>query len=207
MTRLFVAIWPPADVVSTLAALPRPDVPGVRWSAPDQWMVKVRPFGRVADRLVEPLVTALADALDGAPAVECAVGPLPAGSAGSGWERRSTVWTISPPRYSRPLRRSFRSPIHSRSRPTSCSRAAGCLAIWLARRSALYGRPTRCSSSPTGRAHTTSGSTTWLSFDWVGDGSFSPRSATAQPIDASVDRHLPGASTLRSQRLRQAVVK
>jgi hypothetical protein len=30
----------------------------VRWSAPDQWMVKVRPFGRVADRLVEPLVTA-----------------------------------------------------------------------------------------------------------------------------------------------------
>jgi hypothetical protein len=58
MTRLFVALWPPADVVSTLAALPRPNVPGVRWSAPDQWMVKVRPFGRVADRLVEPLVTA-----------------------------------------------------------------------------------------------------------------------------------------------------
>ena len=75
MTRLFVALWPPADVVSTLAALPRPNVPGVRWSAPDQWMVKVRPFGRVADRLVEPLVTALADALDGAPAIECAVGP------------------------------------------------------------------------------------------------------------------------------------
>jgi hypothetical protein len=62
MTRLFVALWPRADVVSTLAALPRPDVPGVRWSAPDQWMVKVRPFGQVADRLVEPLVTALADA-------------------------------------------------------------------------------------------------------------------------------------------------
>jgi 2'-5' RNA ligase len=75
MTRLFVAIWPPADVVSTLAALPRPDVSGVRWSAPDQWMVKVRPLGQVADRLVEPLVTALADALDGAPAIECAVGP------------------------------------------------------------------------------------------------------------------------------------
>ena len=75
MTRLFVALWPPADVVSTLAALPRPNVPGVRWSAADQWMVKVRPFGRVADRLVEPLVTALADALDGAPAIECAVGP------------------------------------------------------------------------------------------------------------------------------------
>jgi hypothetical protein len=84
MTRLFVAIWPPADVVSELAAPPRPHVPGVRWSAPDQWMVKVRPFGQVADRLVEPL-----------------------------------------------------------------------------------------GSSPTGRAHTTSGSTTWLSFDWVGDGSSS----------------------------------
>jgi hypothetical protein len=36
-------------------------------------MVKVRPLGQIADRLVEPLVTALADALDGAPATECAV--------------------------------------------------------------------------------------------------------------------------------------
>jgi hypothetical protein len=72
MTNLS-SLLPPADVVSTLAALPRPDVPGVRWSAP------------------------------------------------------------------------------------SCSRAAECLATWPGRRSALYGRPTRCSSSPTGRGHTTSG--------------------------------------------------
>ena len=90
-------------------------------------MVKVRPFGQVADRLVEPLVTALADALDGAPAIECAVGPATRRLGGQWLGARSTAWTILPPRYSRPLRRSFRSPIHSRSRPTSCSRAAGCL--------------------------------------------------------------------------------
>jgi 2'-5' RNA ligase len=37
--RLFAAVWPPHDVVARLAALPRPDVPGLRWTAPDQWHV------------------------------------------------------------------------------------------------------------------------------------------------------------------------
>lgn len=35
--RLFVAVWPPQDVVDAIAAMARPDVPGVRWTTPDQW--------------------------------------------------------------------------------------------------------------------------------------------------------------------------
>jgi len=37
--RLFVAVWPPPDVVDALRALPRPEVPGLRWTTPDQWHV------------------------------------------------------------------------------------------------------------------------------------------------------------------------
>lgn len=43
--RLFVAVWPPPGVVATLAALPRPVVPGVRWTTPDQWHVTLRFLG------------------------------------------------------------------------------------------------------------------------------------------------------------------
>ncbi|MDP9386758.1 MAG: hypothetical protein M3Q48_02235, partial [Actinomycetota bacterium] len=45
--RLFVAVWPPADVVDGLAALPRPEVPGLRWTAPEQWHVTLRFLGEV----------------------------------------------------------------------------------------------------------------------------------------------------------------
>jgi 2'-5' RNA ligase len=75
MTRLAVAIRPPADVVDVLAALPRPPTPRVTWSQPVQWIVKLRPLGHVDDRLVEPLVSALADELDGVPPVTCVLGP------------------------------------------------------------------------------------------------------------------------------------
>lgn len=43
--RLFVAVWPPADVVASLAALPRPDVAGLRWTSPEQWHVTLRFLG------------------------------------------------------------------------------------------------------------------------------------------------------------------
>jgi hypothetical protein len=75
MTRLSVAVRPSADVVATLAALPRPPVPGVIWSVPEQWIVKVRPLGHVDERLVPDLAEALRDALDGAPPVRCTLGP------------------------------------------------------------------------------------------------------------------------------------
>ena len=47
MPRLFVAVWPPDDVLSLIAALPRPDVEGLRWTTRDQWHVTLRFFGSV----------------------------------------------------------------------------------------------------------------------------------------------------------------
>src|SRR5918992_1114752 len=66
---------PPPEVVELLSALDRPALPGVRWSTPEQWMVKLRPLGHVQDRVVAPLREALAAELDGAPAVACRLGP------------------------------------------------------------------------------------------------------------------------------------
>jgi hypothetical protein len=75
MTRLSVAVRPPEGVVSLIRALPRPPLPGVHWSTPERWIIKVRPLGHVAPALVDPLVEALRDELDGAPAVTCRLGP------------------------------------------------------------------------------------------------------------------------------------
>jgi 2'-5' RNA ligase len=75
MARLFVAVRPPPEVVGWLSALDRPALPGVRWSLPEQWLVKLRPLGHVADRVVPALGDALAAELDGAPAVACRLGP------------------------------------------------------------------------------------------------------------------------------------
>ena len=47
--RLFVAVWPPDDVVAALHDLPRPEVGGVRWSTPEQWHVTLRFLGKVDD--------------------------------------------------------------------------------------------------------------------------------------------------------------
>ncbi|OLT09780.1 hypothetical protein BJF78_06120 [Pseudonocardia sp. CNS-139] len=75
MTRLSVGVWPPADVVAVLAALPREPVDGVTWAPRESWLVKLRPLGHVPQRLVAPLVTALAAELDGHPPVPCTLGP------------------------------------------------------------------------------------------------------------------------------------
>ena len=45
MPRLFVAAWPPQDVVDRLAELDRPAEPGVRWTRADQWHVTLRFLG------------------------------------------------------------------------------------------------------------------------------------------------------------------
>jgi hypothetical protein len=75
MTRLSVAVRPTDAVISLIRALPRPPLPDVHWSTPERWIVKVRPLGHVAADLVDPLLEALRDELDGAPAVECRLGP------------------------------------------------------------------------------------------------------------------------------------
>ncbi len=44
--RLFVAVWPPNDVVERVAALGRPEVAGLRWTDRRQWHVTLRFLGR-----------------------------------------------------------------------------------------------------------------------------------------------------------------
>ena len=75
MARLFVALRPPPEVVAMLSALDRPALPGVRWSVPEQWLVKLRPLGHVDGRVVPALRDALGAELDGAPAAACRLGP------------------------------------------------------------------------------------------------------------------------------------
>jgi len=56
--RLFVAVWPPDDVLDLIQALPRPEVPGLRWTRRGHWHATLRFLGSVPD--VEPVVDALA---------------------------------------------------------------------------------------------------------------------------------------------------
>jgi 2'-5' RNA ligase len=45
VARLFVAVWPPTDVVTALHTIPRPDERGVRWVAPATWHMTLRFLG------------------------------------------------------------------------------------------------------------------------------------------------------------------
>jgi 2'-5' RNA ligase len=44
--RLFVAVWPPSEVVAGIAAFPRPEAAGVRWTDREQWHVTLRFLGQ-----------------------------------------------------------------------------------------------------------------------------------------------------------------
>ena len=46
MPRLFVAVWPPDDVLRKLAAMPRPVVDGLRWTKPERLHVTLRFLGQ-----------------------------------------------------------------------------------------------------------------------------------------------------------------
>ena len=59
MKRLFVAVWPPDDVLDRLADLPRPEVAGLRWTDRHQWHVTLRFLGPMAE--VDPVNEALAE--------------------------------------------------------------------------------------------------------------------------------------------------
>lgn len=76
MLRLSVAIWPPSEILDLLERLPRDPLPNVNWSVPAQWMVKVRPLGRVSEALVEPLAGSLAGALTDVEPMTCVLGPM-----------------------------------------------------------------------------------------------------------------------------------
>jgi RNA 2',3'-cyclic 3'-phosphodiesterase len=47
--RLFVAAWPPPEVLDAVEALDRPTLAGVRWTTRDQWHVTLRFLGQVDD--------------------------------------------------------------------------------------------------------------------------------------------------------------
>ena len=74
--RLAVAVWPTAPALRAIAAIERPELPGVMWSEPAQWMVKVRPLGHVPTTVVPRIVEVLTDELDGAPPARCTAGPV-----------------------------------------------------------------------------------------------------------------------------------
>jgi RNA 2',3'-cyclic 3'-phosphodiesterase len=69
--RLFVAVWPSEEVLDAIAALPRPDVPGLRWTTRDQWHVTLRFLGSVDD--LDAAVVAVRSIE--APACDVTVGP------------------------------------------------------------------------------------------------------------------------------------
>ena len=68
--RLFVAVWPPEDVLDTIAGLDRPDTDAVRWTSREQWHVTLRFLGEVE---AEP--EGLLDPLRALPPAQVAIGP------------------------------------------------------------------------------------------------------------------------------------
>jgi 2'-5' RNA ligase len=76
--RLFVAVWPPADIVEQVAALARPQIEGLRWTRPDQWHVTLRFLGRVDEASAADVSAALSSvgvSSVGGPSLEATIGP------------------------------------------------------------------------------------------------------------------------------------
>ncbi len=70
MTRLFVAIWPPDDLLERLADIERPKDPGVKWLPPENLHVTLRFLGDAdEDDVIERLDAVLL------PAATAIVGP------------------------------------------------------------------------------------------------------------------------------------
>jgi len=72
--RLFVAVWPPEDVMDVIASMPRPEVPGLRWTTRSQWHVTLRFLGDVEERVV-PQLTESFLLLLGTPRASAVLGP------------------------------------------------------------------------------------------------------------------------------------
>lgn len=71
--RLFLAVWPPAEAVDAIAALPRPERSAVRWTGPEQWHVTLRFLGTTE---VAPVAAAVRQLV--APAPAAVMGPATA---------------------------------------------------------------------------------------------------------------------------------
>jgi len=77
VARLFVAVTPPDEVLSSIDALSRPGVVGLRWTTRAQWHVTLRFLGRVDDGAVGAVVDALRS-VDVPPGVVASLGPATA---------------------------------------------------------------------------------------------------------------------------------
>ena len=70
--RLFVAAWPPPEIVEALAALPRPQVAGLRWTTARQWHVTLRFLGDADEVAASEAFHSIAFE----PEVEASLGPV-----------------------------------------------------------------------------------------------------------------------------------
>jgi 2'-5' RNA ligase len=71
--RLFVAVRPPATVLDAVAALPRPEQAGVRWTTRDQWHITLRFLGELDSP--DEVSARLASAMRAARPTEAVLGP------------------------------------------------------------------------------------------------------------------------------------
>jgi RNA 2',3'-cyclic 3'-phosphodiesterase len=84
-------VWPAPEVTAALASLPRPAVPGLRWSGPEQWHITLRFFGELDGGQVGIAQTLLADAVDGHDAPVTATGGAECALLGPGL----VVWPVA----------------------------------------------------------------------------------------------------------------
>ena len=87
--RLFVAVWPPPEVLDLVAEIDRPALAGVRWTTRDQWHVTLRFLGRMDG--IEAAAARLAEA---AAAVRGGRGVGSAGPVGRGGAGRRGRWAV-----------------------------------------------------------------------------------------------------------------
>ncbi|MYH71846.1 MAG: hypothetical protein F4153_04620, partial [Acidimicrobiia bacterium] len=53
MPRLFLAVFPPPDVIVQLSQIDRPEVDGLRWTNREQWHITLRFMGEAESEGVE----------------------------------------------------------------------------------------------------------------------------------------------------------
>jgi 2'-5' RNA ligase len=73
--RLFIALWPPPDVLAAVAGLARPDLREVRWTVREQWHVTLRFLGEVSASDVAPLEEVVAGVAAGLSPPQLTLGP------------------------------------------------------------------------------------------------------------------------------------
>ena len=141
--RLFVAVWPPDEVIELISGLERPELPALRWTVRPQWHVTLRFLGEVDD---VDLVSDALGLLAGSGAEHAVLGPSTAWFPGrrvlqvpvSGLENlservnRSDVRPRPGPEVCRRRRRAVPGPSHhcESSRAGSGRRCPGCSTGW-----------------------------------------------------------------------------